>query len=249
MLASLGNTALARASGVWLSERSATGRQAYGHGEYLFPDRPVLHLNSTHRKVTWVSSCQDRTYGPRRRGDQAVRLRQCGPLGRELASPFASLPAFRAPDGHDAEAIEKLPYRYGFRRTQASNDLLDVDGGSAWRVAMGKQGGDALDGRSSEKVIDQHCCIQKHKHRPIQLAVDRRCAAASPTRQGHRPSRVRCCEVFPQPCGGNSCGGTDQQQPGSTPERTRCGASGRQWRQSQLRPHRRVQCAFSCVVG
>lgn len=139
MLASVGNTALARASSVWLGERSGTGRQASGHGDYLFADRPVLHLNPAHGKVPWVSSCEDRTGGPRRRGDQAVRLRQGDPVGRELASPFATLPAFRSPDWHDAETIEKLLYRYGFRRTQAPNDLLDVDGGSAWRVAMRKQ--------------------------------------------------------------------------------------------------------------
>lgn len=64
--------------------RRLPGAWPWGH---LFPNRPMLHFNPAHGIVTRVSSCQDRTCGPCRRGDQAVRLRQRGPVGRELASP------------------------------------------------------------------------------------------------------------------------------------------------------------------
>ena len=89
------------------------------------------HLNPVNGKVTRVSSCEDRACSVRRRGDQAVRLRQRRPAGRELAPPFTSLPAFCSPDRHDTEAIEERLYRRRFRRAQAPNDLLDVHGGSA----------------------------------------------------------------------------------------------------------------------
>ena len=91
----------------------------------------MLDLDPAHGKVTRIPSSEHSSGGLSRRCDQAVRLRQCGPSGSELAPPFTSPPTFRSPDRHDAEAIEELLYRCGLRLTQAPDDFLDVDRGRA----------------------------------------------------------------------------------------------------------------------
>ena len=89
--------------------------------------RPVLNLETVHRKVTGIAGCETRLDTKRRRCDEAVSLMERDASGGELTPPSTRRLPLPTAERRHAQAAEELDHRGILVRVRTAPDFVDVD--------------------------------------------------------------------------------------------------------------------------
>ncbi len=122
---------------------------------------PVLDHELGHREILRIPGRERGANTNGSRGDKAVCLAQCGPLGSEVTSPASGELAFLSTERCDAKAPQQPADRRLLPTAGAAPQLLDVDGADVRRVCYRPERLHPIRGLSSAERINQHGGVQE----------------------------------------------------------------------------------------